>query len=279
LTEIKNPTVACLYTFNQENSIAKTILKTKKFVDDIIVCDDGSTDLTGSIANAMSVYVIRHSVNLGFGPSLKDLFEAALQLHAVTLVTIDTDGQDNPDEIPKLLERLRKGDVDIVVGSRLLEGADQDSVAVNVADEKSNFRAYNARAVEALNKVMNEMGLNEENLLVSARMMDLNVVEVPVPMIKVKETPIETPVIQPQIPEPLKSFFMRKPLLFFGLPGTLCLLLALGFGVWALQVFLSTSYFSTGMVLVISFFALVGLLLVSLSLILWVLASFFEVRR
>jgi glycosyltransferase involved in cell wall biosynthesis len=61
--------IACIPAYNEEKTIAKVLLKTKKYVDKVIVCDDGSTDMTAEIAEALGAEVIRHEKNMGYGGS------------------------------------------------------------------------------------------------------------------------------------------------------------------------------------------------------------------
>ena len=63
--------------FNEEKNIAGIILKLKKISDDIIVCDDGSDDLTGEIAEKFGADVIKHEKNLGYGSAIKSIFNKA----------------------------------------------------------------------------------------------------------------------------------------------------------------------------------------------------------
>jgi len=58
--------IACIPAYKEENTIAKIILKTKKHVDEVIVCDDGSQDMTAEIAEALGATVIRHQRNMRY---------------------------------------------------------------------------------------------------------------------------------------------------------------------------------------------------------------------
>jgi len=111
--------VACIPAFNEERSIGGVVVRTLKHVDRVIVCDDGSVDFTGEIAESMGATVVRHERNLGYGAAIARLFEEALRLGADVVVTLDGDGQHDPTEIP----RLGEGDVDIVrAGIRVITG-------------------------------------------------------------------------------------------------------------------------------------------------------------
>ena len=108
--------------FNEEHSIARVVLETKKYADAIVVCDDGSSDLTGEIARNLGVYVIRHEQNLGYGAALKTLFRCAREFKADILITLDADGQHEPKEISEIILPIIEGSADLVVGSRFVEG-------------------------------------------------------------------------------------------------------------------------------------------------------------
>ncbi|RLI38274.1 hypothetical protein DRO64_11840, partial [Candidatus Bathyarchaeota archaeon] len=69
--------IACIPAYNEEKTIAKVILKARKYVDRVIVCDDGSTDMTAEIAEALGAEVIRHERNMGYGAAIGSLFEKA----------------------------------------------------------------------------------------------------------------------------------------------------------------------------------------------------------
>ena len=98
--------------FNAEATIDATIqsaLSQRIFPYEILVLDDGSTDNTVGIAESLGAYVVRHETNIGYGAALKNCFEAARHLGASAMVIIDSDGQHDPSEIPKLLEPLKNG--------------------------------------------------------------------------------------------------------------------------------------------------------------------------
>jgi len=67
--------VAGIPAFNEEKTIAKVILLTKKYVDKVIVVDDGSTVMTAEIAEALGAEVIQHKENSGKGAAIKTLLK------------------------------------------------------------------------------------------------------------------------------------------------------------------------------------------------------------
>ena len=83
--------VACVPAFNEEKTIAKVVLLAQKHVDKVVVCDDGSSDLTGEIAKSLGAELIRHERNLGYGAAIQSLFRRARELGADVMVTLDAD--------------------------------------------------------------------------------------------------------------------------------------------------------------------------------------------
>ncbi|MEM4234770.1 MAG: glycosyltransferase family 2 protein, partial [Candidatus Methanomethylicaceae archaeon] len=112
--------IACIPAYNEERNIASVLLKTMKYVDKVIVCDDGSLDMTGEIAERLGAEVIRHERNMGYGAALRSLFKRSAELDPDVMVTIDADSQHNPEDIKRLTDPVLKGEADIVIGSRLL---------------------------------------------------------------------------------------------------------------------------------------------------------------
>src|SRR5205823_13744307 len=81
--------VVCIPAFNEEKSIAKAMLKAREVADVIIVCDDGSTDLTGEIARARGAAVLAHDHNMGKGAALATLFRESKSLSPRGVLVMD----------------------------------------------------------------------------------------------------------------------------------------------------------------------------------------------
>jgi glycosyltransferase involved in cell wall biosynthesis len=64
-TEVKPTIIACIPAYNEERTIARVVIEVERYVDRVIVCDDGSTDLTGEIAGRLGAEVIRHEKDIG----------------------------------------------------------------------------------------------------------------------------------------------------------------------------------------------------------------------
>lgn len=105
--------------YNEEKTIGQVVSKARKVISDVIVIDDGSTDNTYQIAKNAGAIVIRHEVNKGKGAALKTGFKYALEHYYQAVITMDSDGQHDVDDIPNFLNTLREKKADIVIGSRM----------------------------------------------------------------------------------------------------------------------------------------------------------------
>ncbi|AKB16441.1 glycosyltransferase family 2 protein [Methanosarcina thermophila] len=128
VTVPQNITVV-LPAYNEEVSIGSIVLLTSQYADNVIVVDDGSSDRTAEVAGKAGAEVVRHETNRGKGAALKTGFTAAADLGADVIVTMDSDGQHNPAEIPRLVAPILKGEADMVNGSRYLNGLDKNTPA------------------------------------------------------------------------------------------------------------------------------------------------------
>ncbi|MEM2527966.1 MAG: glycosyltransferase family 2 protein, partial [Ignisphaera sp.] len=187
--------VACIPAYNEEKSIAKVVLKSRKYVDKVIVCDDGSTDMTGEIAEALGAEVIRHHKNMGYGAALESLFRRALDIRADIVVTLDADGQHNPEDIPRIIEPILRGEADIVIGSRFLSSRSKmpayrrigvkiiNSIfragAKKISDTQSGYRAYSIKALSLVRPIESGMGASVE-ILLKAEQNKLRIKEIPI---------------------------------------------------------------------------------------------------
>ncbi|MBI2855196.1 MAG: glycosyltransferase family 2 protein [Chloroflexi bacterium] len=173
--------VAAIPCFNTEAHIGDVVTRTRKHVDLVIVVDDGSADATAEAAKSAGAVVVRHNTNNGYGEAIRSCFEAASTFGASILVTIDGDGQHDPDEIPELLAPLLSGKADLVIGSRFLENGHamptyrkfginvitllfNAGSRVGVSDSQSGFRAYDERAFQNLSLSETGMSVSIETL-------------------------------------------------------------------------------------------------------------------
>jgi glycosyltransferase involved in cell wall biosynthesis len=289
---LKGLVVACIPAYNEERTIARVVVEAQRYVDKVIVCDDGSTDLTGEIARRLGAEVIRHERNMGYGAALSSLFKAARGLNASAMVVLDADLQHNPSDIPRLLSPVVRGEADIVIGSRFLgkEGGVPKYRGLgirlitnfakgvsykDITDAQSGFRAYSRRAINSITPSEQGMGASTE-ILLKAKEIGLRVVEVPIRISYDVEKPsTHNPLLHglDVILSTVKHLSIRRPLVFYGVPGFAALLVALFFWVWTLQIFASTRQIVTNIALIALGATLVGLMLLTTAVILWVLIS------
>ena len=128
--------------FNEEKNIASIISRLKDFTDSIIVCDDGSSDMTAKIAEDMGAILVKHPKNLGYGAAIRTIFLKAKDLESDVLVTLDGDGQHQIMDVEKILKPIEKNQADIVIGSRFL-------------DKKSDVPKYREFGINVITKVTN----------------------------------------------------------------------------------------------------------------------------
>ena len=109
-------TAAVIAAYNEERHVAQVVEQTKKYVDEVIVVDDGSADKTSAEARKAGARVLRHVINLGKGAAVRTGCDYATQQGHEYVVLLDGDGQHDAQEIPLFLEALQ--DNDIVFGER-----------------------------------------------------------------------------------------------------------------------------------------------------------------
>ena len=112
--------------FNEENNIASIITKLSGIADTILVCDDGSTDLTATIAKKIGAVVIKHEKNLGYGAAIRSLFLKAKDLDGDVLVTFDADGQHRIEDVKNVIKPILNEEADLVIGSRFLDESEKE---------------------------------------------------------------------------------------------------------------------------------------------------------
>jgi len=287
--------VAAIPAFNVEKTIARLVLETQKFVDVVLVCDDGSTDLTAEIAERLGADVIRHEKNLGYGAAIKTLFTMARELNADVLVTLDGDGQHDPREIPRLIEPVLENKADIVLGSRFLGDTEKDNEVPRYRgwgikliskltgaasnhkfnDAQCGFRVYGHKALSGLSLVENGMGASVE-VLMKSQTNGLTVVEVPA---EVKYKELERSSTQNALGHGasvlmsiLRLVVDEKPLMLLGLPGIIFLFAGTAFGIWMLKLFVEEQQIMTNIALASMAFILLGMFTVFTAITLYAIS-------
>lgn len=111
------PITVIISAFNKEMSIGSTVLKTKKYANNIIVVDDGSTDDTAEIARLAGANIIRHIRNRGNGEALKTGLNSALKNGTKIIIAMDADNKHHIDIIPETVNHIRDNGYDLVASS------------------------------------------------------------------------------------------------------------------------------------------------------------------
>jgi glycosyltransferase involved in cell wall biosynthesis len=293
--DIKPFVVVGIPAFNEEKAIARVVLQSQNYADKVVVCDDGSADLTATIAKRLGAIVIRHKQNRGYGAAIQSLFRVAKKLNADVLVTLDGDGQHDPNEISKIVRPIVQGDADIVVGSRFMDdqlpidmpwyrrtGAKFITKLTNgqskhnsVKDAQSGFRAYNRKSIKNLVMFEDGMGLSSE-ILINARKQHLRIREVPSSceygngMRTSTHNPVRHGV--DVVMSIVKLVVEDKPLTILGLPGVLCLVVGAIFGVWMLQIYNVEHRIITNVALASISFLLLGFFALSTAITLYAIS-------
>ncbi len=227
---------ACIPAYNEENSIADVVTNSLPHVDRVIVCDDGSTDNTAKVALAAGAIIITQT-NQGYGAAISSLFDYARKENAQIMVTLDGDGQHNPDQIPLLVDAITTHNVDVTIGSRFLDDTTKASgyrktgikiitsasnygTNFKVSDSQSGFRAYSKDAIDAIHPTEQGMSVSTEILLKISNK-GLSIAEVPITVSYEGDTSEEHSVSHGVgvLMNTIKYVSIKHPLQFYGIPG------------------------------------------------------------
>ncbi|OGL63520.1 hypothetical protein A3C09_00615 [Candidatus Uhrbacteria bacterium RIFCSPHIGHO2_02_FULL_47_44] len=186
--------VAVIPAYKEVTTIADVLTRTRSFVDEMIVVNDGSPDNTAEVASKNGALVVSHVINRGLGAAIGTGFAFAKKRGADVVITLDADGQHDPAEIPKFIDAIKNG-ADVVIGSRMISRSGMPwyrqvaNILGNVStlvlfgayvsDSQSGFRAFSHKALEKIEIKTNRMEVSSE-LIAEAKAHGFSIVEVPI---------------------------------------------------------------------------------------------------
>jgi glycosyltransferase involved in cell wall biosynthesis len=255
--------LACIPAYNEESQLEKLIQKTSKYVDSIVVYDDGSTDNTSIIAKKAGAYVIQHEKNLGKGAALKSLFEYSKHYNTDIIVTIDGDGQFLPEEIPKLTKLIQDNQADVVIGYRFDDEKDMPSYRkignkvldkvssmaseLPFRDTQSGFRAYSKKAIDSI-QFTSEGFASDSEILIDAAKKGLRISEEKISVIynTGSKTSTKNPILHGTsvLAILIEMVLIKHPLKYLGMPGMILLISGTLTSSYVVSIFNETRYFS-----------------------------------
>jgi len=283
--------------FNEEKSIASIIVRLKKKYEMIIVCDDGSSDLTGSIAKELGAIVITHKKNIGYGAAIRSIFLKSRELEIDILVTFDADGQHRIEDIDSMIKPIQEDKAEIVIGSRFIQndseipkyrkvgiktitGLTNVATGLNVTDAQSGFRSYNKKVLENINPSDFGMGVSTE-ILIKAKKMNYRIIEISIVVLYEGNTSTHNPVSHGTsvILSTMKYVSIERPLLFYGIPGLILFGIGIFFAVWTLQIFSESRQIITNIALIGMGGLILGALFIMTAIILYSTVSVVRERN
>jgi glycosyltransferase involved in cell wall biosynthesis len=280
------PIIAAIPAYNEARFIGSIVLQVRRYVDIVLVIDDGSRDQTAAIAEAAGATVLRHEQNRGKGQGVNTAFAEARRLGARCLVLIDGDGQHEASEIPLVIAPILANEADMTVGSRFLTTrseipayrkvgqhgltlATNLSSGVSVTDSQSGFRAFSPAAIEAL--TFSGTGFSiESEMQFLAREHKLKVTEVPISVIyeePAKRNPITHGLAV--LNGIIRLVSQGRPLFFFGVPGMFLIMLGGLLGIRIVFIYQETQILAIGYTLIVLLLMTVGILSIFTGIILY----------
>jgi len=278
--------------FNEEKNIAVLITQLKNIADKIIVCNDGSTDLTSKIAEELGATVINHEKNLGYGAAIRSIFLKSKDLDSDILVTFDADGQHRIEDINGVINPIIDGESDLVIGSRFLDESKKEipryrKVGINVitkitnatikkqlTDSQSGFRAYSKKVLNELNPSELGMGISTE-ILIKASARNFRISEVPIKITYNDDTSTHNPISHGSsvLLSTIKFTSIEHPLKFYGIPSAILFAIGLVLTYYSIEYYAEIGRLSTNLTLISAGIMLTAIVLSVAGILLYSLIS------
>lgn len=260
-----------LPALNEERSIGAVLERLPKSLPGAdrvsrLVVDDGSTDATAGIAAEHEAKVLQHAHPLGVGRAFQTAVKHALHQGVDILVTLDADGQFEPEEIPEVITPIVRGEADFVTGTRFSAGRCPAGMPRakywgnrlvtyllrrftrrDLSDVSCGFRAYSRDALCHLN-LFGRFTYTQETIL-DLSFKDLRLAEVPVSVryFEDRESRVARSLVRYAI-NALKIILRtardHRPMRFFGSLGAAVFVLGVGLDIYMLGYFVYTGQLS-----------------------------------
>ena len=278
--------------FNEEKNIAKMIVKLKKIYDEIIVCNDGSADLTGEIAENLGAIVINHKQNLGYGAGINSIIKKSKEIDTDILVTFDADGQHKVEDVKKVIEPIKNGDADLVIGSRFLSKTKEKipeyrKIGINIitkvtnaglkkkiTDSQSGFRAYSKDLISKLDISDMGMGISTE-ILIKTNSLGFRITEIPITILYEGKTSTQNPISHGTsvLFSTIKYTSIEHPLKFYGIPSLIFFVIGLSFTFLSIDYYMEVGRINPNITIVAAGTTAIAVILLVASVLLYSLAN------
>ena len=278
--------------FNEEKNIAVLIIQLKKIADKIIVCNDGSTDLTSKIAEELGATMINHEKNLGYGAAIRSIFLKSKDLDGDILVTFDADGRHRIEDVNRVINPIINGESDLVIGSRFLDESAKEvpryrkagiklitkitnaTIKKQLTDSQSGFRAYSKKVLNELNPSELGMGISTE-ILIKASTKNFRISEVPIKIVYDGDTSTHNPISHGSsvLLSTIKFTSIEHPLKFYGIPSMIFFAIGLLFTSLSIEYYADIGRLNTNLTLVGAGSILIAVVLLLTGILLYSLVS------
>ena len=277
--------IALIPAYNEARFIGSVVLQAQKYVDRVVVVDDGSTDKTAKIAEDAGADVLSLPENMGKARAVSEGISYLRRLRPTAVVMIDGDGQHDPHQIPNMLAPIESAQADMVIGSRFVGikseiprwrvvGQHALTIATNVAsgvytsDSQSGFRAFSAETLPYLDFYAEGFSIESEMQFIVAEQ-GLRLAEVPISVVY-EEPPKRNPIRHglQVLNGVLRLVGQMRPLLFFGVPGLSVFSIGLFVGMWVLQIGHTSSQLAMGYALFSVLLCIIGVMSLATGFIL-----------
>lgn len=262
--------IAVIPAYNEGKSIGQIILRVFKYVEQVVVINDGSTDETEKEAKDANAIVKSHIVNQGLGLTIRDGINEAMKLGADIIVTIDADGQYEPEQIPDLLHPILDGKADLVLGSRfmgtitrmpwlkklgnkIITLITRNLMNLDITDAQTGFRAIKREVLE--NIILTAEYTYTQEMIIRASAEGFHLKDVPVEFLERKDgksrlirNPAEYGLNNAMTM--LRAYRDYRPMTLFGTIGVLMMFIGTLIGLYIVYEFFVLGTFETGQRLV-----------------------------